>query len=118
MYGYQQYPGQYMQQPFGQQNMWQVQRPGGRTISSPDEITVQDVPSDGSLALFPMADGSCVYGKRWEPNGSISTYRYLPERTEAQKEPDRIDQLNEKVDKIIAYLSARHRKESNEPAAS
>lgn len=37
----------------------------GRVVTSPDEITVQEVPTDGSIGYFPAFDGSCVYGKRW-----------------------------------------------------
>ena len=29
-------------------------------ICSLDDITVQEVPTDGTVALFPSADGSCI----------------------------------------------------------
>lgn len=45
----------------------------GRVVNSLDDITVQEVPNDGTVASFPSADGSCVYSKRWTPDGNIST---------------------------------------------
>lgn len=51
----------------------------GKMVSSFEEITVADVPQDGSLALFPKSDGSCVFGKVWNGNGSITDIRYVPE---------------------------------------
>lgn len=107
MYGFQQ---PQMQQQFQTYQPRQIQ---GRMVTSPDEITVQEVPSDGSMALFPSADGSCIYGKRWESNGSISTFVYVQQQMERQ--PDRIQDISDKLDKALAYLAGMG--EKNEPAA-
>lgn len=72
----------------------------GRVVSSPDEITVQEVPTDGSIAWFPAQDGSCVYGKRWTPDGSITTLRYVPEEGGAERQRDRIDVLGDRIDEL------------------
>lgn len=109
MYGFQQMQPQ-MQPQFQTYQSRQIQ---GRTVTSPDEITVQEVPSDGSMALFPSADGSCIYGKRWESNGSISTFVYVQQQMERQ--PDRIQDISDKLDKALAYLAGMG--EKNEPAA-
>ena len=34
----------------------------GHMITSPDQITPQEIPMDGSISLFPMQDGSAVIG--------------------------------------------------------
>ena len=34
---------------------------------------------DGSMALFPLSDGSAVIGKRWTPEGTIAEVKYVPE---------------------------------------
>lgn len=70
----------------------------GRVVGSLDEITVQEVPTDGSVALFPASDGSCVYGKRWMPDGSISTTRYVLDGTE-KPEPkgDRLKSIEDRI---------------------
>lgn len=51
----------------------------GRTVASSDEITPQEIPMDGSLSLFPKIDQSCVYGKSWNPDGTIKTVKFVPE---------------------------------------
>ena len=37
---------------------------------------------DGSISMFPMQDGSAVYGKFWDSNGQIKTIRFVPENTD------------------------------------
>ena len=54
----------------------------GRMITNPNEITPQEIPMDGSISMFPMQDGSAVYGKFWDSNGQIKTIRFVPENTD------------------------------------
>lgn len=104
--------GQTMYQPMVQQyqpvQIPQASRPQmqGRTVASADEITVQEVPTDGTVAWFPAADGSCVWGKRWTPDGSISTVRYVAEAQEAAPQADPVAQLNAKVDRALEMLGS------------
>lgn len=111
MMPYQQYP----QYPYQQQQTYQpmpqtvVQTQSrafspitGRVVNSLDEITVQEVPTDGTVAWFPSADGSCVYGKRWTPDGNITTMRYVPEATEAApSQPDPFQLINARIDELV-----------------
>ena len=113
-----QYPYQPAPQPMPQyQQAYQPQMPQyqqkqfspitGRIVSNAEEIMVQEVPTDGSIAWFPAADGSCVYGKRWTPDGNITTLRFVPEAVEpAQPMPDPIAELNGKVDQALGMLAA------------
>lgn len=113
-----QYPYQPAPQPMPQyQQAYQPQMPQyqqkqfspitGRIVSNAEEIMVQEVPTDGSIAWFPAADGSCVYGKRWTPDGNITTLRFVPEAVEpAQPAPDPIAELNGKVDQALGMLAA------------
>ena len=74
----------------------------GRIVNSLDEITVQEVPTDGTVAWFPSADGSCVYGKRWTPDGNIKTMRFVPEAAEAapsQQDPFKV--INARIDELV-----------------
>lgn len=50
----------------------------GRPVDSLEEITPGEVPLNGSLALFPKKDGSVVYVKSMNANGTIDTKRYVP----------------------------------------
>ena len=76
----------------------------GRVVNTPEEITPQEVPTDGSIAFFPAADNSCIYGKRWMPDGSISTVRFVPDASEIAKQPDALEVLGEKIDRALQML--------------
>lgn len=76
----------------------------GRVVTSPGEIQVQEVPTDGTVAWFPAADGSCVWGKRWTPDGSISTVRYVAEAQEAAPQADPVAQIDAKLDRALSML--------------
>lgn len=76
----------------------------GRVVTSPGEIQVQEVPTDGTVAWFPAADGSCVWGKRWTPDGSISTVRYVAEVQEAAPQADPVAQIDTKLDRALSML--------------
>lgn len=71
---------QYMNQNgmnFGQP---QVQFLGinGKFIQVPENITANDVPMDGSVAIFPKQDMSEIICKAWNANGTINTTVYRP----------------------------------------
>lgn len=77
----QQYSNQYAQpaQQYTQVQQSQ-QMPGlnGRYVQGAENINVNDVPMDGTMALFPKQDMSEIYGKLWDQNGSIKTIVYKP----------------------------------------
>lgn len=76
----------------------------GRVVTSPGEIQVQEVPTDGTVAWFPAADGSCVWGKRWTPDGSIQTVRYVAEAQEDAPQADPVAQIDAKLDRALSML--------------
>lgn len=70
----------------------------GRVADPPDDITVREVPTDGTAASFPSADGKCVHGRRRTPDGDISTMRFVPEASEARPEqPSRLDIIDDRI---------------------
>lgn len=74
----------------------------GRVVNSLDDITVQEVPTDGTAALFPAADGSCIYSKRWTPDGNILTMRFVPEASEAQpQQPSQLDIIDNRISELF-----------------
>lgn len=99
-----QYPTQFQPSP-----MWSSTRSpsspfGGRVVASPDEIQVQEVPTDGTMALFLLSDGSGVIGKRWAPDGSILTTRYVAEATDQRPTTDPVAELDSKVTEVLSIL--------------
>lgn len=90
------------QQPYPQMPTRMVPQISGRIVNSLDDITVQEVPTDGTVALFPSADGSCIYSKRWTPDGNISTMRFVPEASEAQlKQPSQLDIIGNRISELF-----------------
>lgn len=96
MNSYQQYAG------FGQPY---PPRLVGRAVKSVDEVGVGEVPTDGSAGWFPALDGSCVWSRRWNGNGTIVTTRYVPEPV---SEPvDELAELKERVAAIEAAVAKK-----------
>ena len=98
-------------QQAAQQPMVSTTRPpsspfGGRVVASPDEIQVQEVPTDGTMALFLLSDGSGVIGKRWAPDGSIQTTRFAAEQVPTQAQEDPIARLEAKVDGLLQAVAS------------
>lgn len=79
----QQYP-QFAQQNYMQQPQQipganaQPQGINGKYVNSPDEVTASDVLMDGTVSLFPKNDLSEIYGKAWQPDGTIKTVVFKP----------------------------------------
>lgn len=70
---------QYQQPPMPPQQLTQQPRGiAGRMVGAPSEIVPNEVPMDGSVAFFPTSDGSAIFAKAWNPNGTISTVQYAP----------------------------------------
>lgn len=61
-----------IQQPVAQSGL------SGRQVNDISEVNVNEVPTDGSRAVFIRSDGAEVYTKHWNANGTISTVLYKP----------------------------------------
>lgn len=108
-----QHPWNGIQQPYQPQVQPQAQpqpQPrgvSGRTVASAEEITAQEVPMDGSMGLFPLADGSAVIGKAWGGDGTIRTVRYVPEAQPSDvAQPSFEDAVISRLDAMESALSA------------
>lgn len=55
----------------------------GRVVVSPEDIMPNEVPMDGTPSFFPKADFSCIYGRKWMPDGRIVPVTFVP-MTETQ----------------------------------
>lgn len=79
----------------------------GCVVEVEDDMRRCDVPKDG-IAVFPMADESCIYVRTWNLDGTIATKRYVPvaEDTPAgtTAQPSLMDVLNQRFDKLEAML--------------
>lgn len=89
--GYPMYNGLPINQPVYRTQVPQVQpmqmQPSysvipGRIVNTPDEIRPNEVPNDGSIAVFPLNDGSAVYLKYFTGEGRINTVKFTLETPE------------------------------------
>lgn len=98
----------------------QITRPAlsGKVVNSLEEITVQDVPQDGTASFFPTADYSCIFAKQWGNNGLINTVKYVPElQKEPTPAPDLTEVILQRLDNIEKMLkkSGRNNYKQNKP---
>lgn len=88
----------------------------GRMVDKGEDIMVGEVPTDGSLGLFPQKDGSCIYAKSWNSDGTIRTMKFVPmeqddsaPRKESVQETQtpvvQDEEVNEKLDLILDLLT-------------
>lgn len=85
----------------------------GRVISTESEITPNEVPMDGTIALFPLSDFSVVIAKQWSQDGTIKTVRFVPEIQTSEPETpttmsitelaQSIDERFNKIESMIKY---------------
>lgn len=81
-YGYSPYIMPQRYQPQQIQEQMQPQSPrgiNGKVVQSVEMITANDVPMDGSVAIFPMQDMSVIFAKSWNADGTIKTIAYKPD---------------------------------------
>lgn len=76
----------------------------GRFVDTPQSITPQDVPMDGSIGVYPIKDCSAVYLKAWQQDGTIKTVKYIPEESvpELKRKVTTLEDLEERVKKLEA----------------
>lgn len=82
----------------------------GRQVNTLEEIRPNEVPNDGSYAVFPSGDLSCVYIKYFTSSGTIETLRFVPETpavtaADAVPQTDILAPVNERLDRIEKKLS-------------
>jgi hypothetical protein len=50
----------------------------GKVVESVDVLKTIEIPMDGNMYYFPKADGTAIFGKRWESNGTTSILTFKP----------------------------------------
>lgn len=128
-YNYPQYPYSISQQTNPQMpnnvNAPRVNTISGRVVSSPNEITPNEIPMDGSVSLFPTNDYSAIYAKAWNANGQIETVKFVvskPEEVTTEKSDIGIkaalDAINARLDKIEAVSYRKDKRYYNKNTQS
>ena len=83
----------------------------GRVVSSEKDIRPNEVPMDGSTAIFPQADRSCIHVKWWGNNGLIEGVTYVLQQSENQQTAQSpFDEILTRLDKIEKSLARNNQK--------
>lgn len=88
----------------------------GYFINSEQDILARDVPMDGTIAFFPLMDGSMIIGKRWNGNGQIETLHFKqtePATSNHVQDQDFQSIVMEKLNDIQSQL--KRRSKPNQP---
>lgn len=132
---YQNYQNPYMQQyqnnampQFQAAQTIQAQNLQGRLVDDVNSINVNEVPMNGSYAIFPKSDMSEIYCKAWNANGQIQTVKFVPfldnadnskainEKTITEVSEDftrLFGEVNSRLDKIEKALTPNNRRTDN-----
>lgn len=110
---------QQYQQGLQQQQMPQIPQQAqglvGKVVNDVSMVSPNDVPMDGSVAIFPKGDMTEIYCKQWKQDGTIQTVVYKPVLDQNAEQATNIPQmdfnaLNEDVralrEDILARLDA------------
>lgn len=65
----------------------------GHVVSNESEIKPNEVPMDGSIALFPLSDFTSIIAKQWSQDGTIKTLKFVP--NVARESKDRLGYIPE-----------------------
>lgn len=121
-YYFNQYQNQNYQQPQYQQSFQQYQQPvqqpqgiNGRVVGDFSEITANEIPMDGSKAIFMKKDGSEIVSRSWNANGQIVSTSYKPILDDLESNVDNLPFDAEKLkfgilDELTGVLDERFAK--------
>lgn len=93
----------------------------GKIVQNESQITPNDVPMDGTIALFPLQDFSKIIAKQWTPNGLIQTLEYLPANAKDDNPTVTLDEvmshMDERLDQIEDLFTAPKKVNDNAKSA-
>lgn len=76
----------------------------GKIVQNDSQITPNDVPMDGTIALFPIQDFSKIIAKQWTPNGLIQTLEYLPANAKDDNPTVTLDDVMSHMDERLDQI--------------
>ena len=80
----------------------------GKMVSNFNQITANDVPMNGNFAYFPKNDGSEISVRRWNNNGTIAEYLYVPYKPNTATPQEKTDNLpSNDIESLYKSISER-----------
>lgn len=59
----------------------------GKTVESIEVVKATDIPFDGTVSYFPLADGTAIVTKQFQSDGTSKTIIYKPVKEEEKETP-------------------------------
>lgn len=86
-----------------------------RLVGDFNEVTVGDIPTNGTPGFFIKSDYSQIQARRWSDDGRIISMNYVLEAdTPAEEKKDPFAEIMNRLDAIDEKLPARRKKETME----
>lgn len=79
----------------------------GKIVNDFNEITIKDIPTDCSPAFFIKSDYSEIQSRRWSDTGNVIPVTYKAVNTSENVQNGPFDQLNERLDEIVALITKK-----------
>lgn len=97
-----------MEMSMGQQNTPQIGLNraflNGKQVDSIETVKSMDIPLDGSISYFPIANGSAIVTKQLQQDGTSKMTIYEPkEQKETKEEKLDLNKLDDIQDNLIAF---------------
>lgn len=72
----------------------------GKTVDSIDVVKAADIPMDGTVSYFPIADGSAIATKQLQMDGTSKITIYEPKTQKEDVKFATIDDVDKKLEKL------------------
>ena len=98
---YPHYPQSYQQpaQPYPQQNVLQ-----GKSVDNLEVVKAMDIPLDGSISYFPIADGTAIVTKQLQRDGTSRVIVYKPDMSLTNENGSKTNFNSEEINYIKEEL--------------
>ena len=91
-----------IQNPMQNSSLQNRQILNGKSVDSIDVVKAMDIPLDGSISYFPIADGSAIVTKQLQTDGTSKTIIYRPVNEEKKDTPNYVTMSE--LEKTISEL--------------
>lgn len=91
----------------------------GRIINDPSEIVPEDIPMNGTSAIFPCSNGQYILVKTWDGNFNVKDTVYVrqdPPDQETQKRPSEFEIVLGRLERIESMLTSQNSKSAGKTA--
>lgn len=76
----------------------------GKVVDSIDVVKAIEIPLDGSISFFPLADNSAIITKQLQPDGTSKISVFIPSNENEEKKEEikyvTVDELNKAISEI------------------